>query len=163
MPTLLCTIPGCNIDVWDNLDGSYKFTSGFEVDGDGSGGNLENDPDFQDTTSLRDVNGNALNARTVPWMVLPPQPMRAVVPTCLGCRGQLRRTDTGLIVPCVVADEGPMNKAGEGSIHLAALAGVDSNPVIGGDSNPIYEWTFWPGQAALIDGVQYILTPLYEA
>jgi hypothetical protein len=125
MSTILCTILGCNVDVYDAGDGSYWAISCFNVDGDGSGGNLENDPDFQDTTSLRDKDGNSLNARTVPWIVLPPQPMFAVGPMVLGCRAWVTNTVTGKWEPAVVADEGPSHKLGEGSICLAKRMGID--------------------------------------
>jgi hypothetical protein len=63
----------------------------------------------------------------------------------------------------VVADVGPFDKFGEASIFLAQQLGVASSPMSGGDATPLYSYTWWPGIAALIDGVQYLLQPIYEA
>lgn len=153
-PVVLLTIAGIDV-VWNGE--RLSFLCGLEIDGDGSGGNAENDPCFQDDTTLHDPHDVALNARKVPWFVVPPRLIRAVPQVVLGCIGNATNAVTGQASPFVVADIGPDDKLGEGSICLAERIGVPSSPINGGITRRIIRIELFPGSAAAIDGIAYAL------
>ena len=148
------------VPVYKLYDGSYCFLAGMDIDGDGSGGNLENDPDFQPTTSLRNPDGSSLNSRAECGIVLPGKLMRAFQEIALGCRAYVRSGLTGLFTDAVVAVGGPDDKIGEAFIATAKMMGIPTSPTTGGDQQPFYFYRFWPAQAATVNGKTYHLQPL---
>jgi len=156
MSKIICTVAG--IDVTQNDDGSLSFICGLQIDGDGSGGNSYNDPDFQDATSLR-AHSRSLNAEEEPYFVVPPAILRGVAPIVLGCQGHARNLRNGKSSELVVGDIGPRRKLGEGSIALALALGIPSSPLTGGTSERIVAVTIWPGHPATVSGRQYVLQP----
>lgn len=146
--------------VYEMADGSFCFLAGLDVDGDGSGLNLENDPDFQAQTSLRNSDGTSINSRTERGFVVPGVLIRKVPGIVLGCQGRVVDAVSGLVTPAVVHDIGPDTKLGEGTIALASFMGVNWNPVSGGTQEPRFFFQFFPGTPALVNGKQYALQPL---
>lgn len=125
----------------------FYFTGPMMIDGDGSGGNAYNDPDFQPDTTLHN-NGKALNAESECYTVAPPCVIRATKGRVMGCRGQVTRISAGQVVQVVWADIGPHMKAGEASIATANALGVPSSPLTGGDDAHDYLYEGWPDQPA---------------
>ncbi len=144
-------------DIFADPDGSYWFIAKYAVDCDGSGGNPDNDPYFQDDTSYH-YNGKALNAYEVPFIVLPPDIISAVTPIVLGSKASATLVSTGVSMIALVGDIGPKHKLGEGSPFLASGIGLNPNPNYGGtsDYNAVL-WRFWPGKQVTIAGVTYPL------
>lgn len=148
------TIPN-GVDVTVNDDHSMELVSCMNIDGDGSGGNLENDPDFQPDTTYQP----ALNARLDRFIVVPPQVVDVVPEPVIGCRATVLDLDTNLWTEAVVGDVGPSDKIGEASIALAAALHVPSDPVTGGDQRRHFKYTIYPGVAACVHGKTYALQP----
>lgn len=146
-------------DIFREPDGSYWFIAKFAVDCDGSDGNPDHDPYFQPDTSYH-YQGEALGAYHVPFIVLPPQVIKAVAPVVLGCRAQATLLATGMASDAIVGDVGPSAKLGEGSPFLASAIGLDPNPNHGGtsDYNAVL-FRFWPGIQITIGNITYPLQP----
>lgn len=135
--------------------GKCYMVADYDVDVDGSGSS-HGDPYFQPDTSLHH-NGKPLNSDLECFIVLPPACIKGVRGIVLGC--QARVTYRGIVRNAVVGDVGPTRKVGEGSYKLAKLLGMDPSPINGGvdGAKVTYEW--WPGVAAVVDGIQYSLQP----
>jgi hypothetical protein len=120
----------------------------FDIDNDGSGGNAAHDRFHQSDTSLHDTNGTALDANRLNFAVLPIDGSQSRVkrpgltdfgrdlglhPGDVGC-AMFRGASVGDVRSAffVYGDEGPPNKIGEGSVHMANALGINSNPVSGG-------------------------------
>ena len=149
----IATIDGRDIVERDDM--SVLFFGPFAVDCDGSD-NRHRDSCWQRGTSLT-RNGQPIDAESVPYGVTPPAIIRGVRGIVLGCRGIATNMQNGLTSAFVVADVGPRAKMGEGSCELARRLGLDGNPNHGGTSEHIIRWEFWPGVAAVVDGVTYSL------
>ena len=154
-PYILETIAGIDV-VWNGE--RMTFICGLQIDGDGSGGNREGDPDFQPDTSLH-FQGQAINSRIVPGFVLPRSLIMGVPGIVLGCQGHAFNVTNGKTCDFVVYDEGPASKLGEGSIALAEALGIDSDPRTGGTDKRIVRVSIFPGQPAIVNGVTYHLQP----
>lgn len=148
----LIIVPGAGIPVFDNGDGSYSYESDFMIDGDGTGSS-HGDPDYQNTTSYKPD----LNADIDPYIVLPPEVIRAVAPKVIGCKALVENLFNGKSHDAVVGDIGPRIKIGEGSIDLADDLGVPDSPTEGGDQLVRFRYTFWPGIPAVVDDKIYSL------
>lgn len=141
----------------ETAHGKCYMIADYDVDVDGSGPSY-GDPYYQpDTTLHRD--GKPLNSDLECFIVLPPDCIKHVLGIVLGCLAFV--TYKGLRRAAVVGDEGPTRKVGEGSYRLAKLLGMDPSPINGGvDGKEVtYEW--FPGVAAVVDGVQYQLQPYH--
>lgn len=125
-------------------DGSYIALVGFDIDGDGAGGNAESDPDFQGQTSYRP----SLNSRMDKFWVIPGILNRAIPESVMGCLAKATNVIAGIVMPCTVGDVGPDDKIGEGSICLAEALGIPSDPRTGGTQQPKVVIQFWPGVQA---------------
>lgn len=101
-----------------------------------------------------------VDAASVPYIVLP-APWRALaVGVVLGCMATVEDTKTGRILDAAgVLDFGPRAKLGEASIACADFFGIPSSPKNGGTSEKRFIYTFFPGIAAVINGVTYQLQP----
>jgi hypothetical protein len=134
-----------DVAVWVNDDSTLiSFTASAMIDGDGSGGNAYNDPDFQADTTYQP----ALNAELDHYIVLPPQVIRDVPGIVLGCRAVVRNRKTNVTAEAVVGDIGPRSKIGEISVALAQRIGVPSSPTRGGESDHVIDYWIYPGVAA---------------
>lgn len=151
------------VDIFRLWDKCF-FIGDADIDGDGAGGNPEGDRFYQPHTSYRLPNGDSLNGRRVPFMVLPPAVFLAVPEIVMGCQGWITYIKTGRRTPVMVGDGGPTFKVGEVSPCAAERVGMPSSPVNGGEddySQVIYE--FLPGVPAVIDGIHYALQPYRHA
>lgn len=147
------------VDVLDD-DGHIFFVADCDIDCDGSGGNQDHDPYFQPDTTYHHQ-GKALNAYTVPFIVVPASIIKSVPGIVLGCRAQMTYLKTGLSTECIVGDIGPSFKLGEASPQAARRVGMPSSPINGGedDYNAVL-FELWPGSQTEIDGVRYKLQPM---
>jgi hypothetical protein len=141
--------------VYKISDGSYLYLAGMDIDGDGSGGNPENDPDFQESTTYQP----SQNARTVPGIVIPGILQRSVSGVVIGCKARVTHVLTGFRTDAVAADIGPDDKIGEAFIRTAQILGIPSSPVSGGTQEPLFLYEFWPGIPAVVGGITYNLQP----
>lgn len=142
--------------VWyDDVANRGWFVADFDIDGDG-GENVDHDPDWQPQTSLKH-DGKPIDALAVPGVVLPGWLPAAVGPIVLGCRARVTNLANMAQANAVTHDTGPLSKVGEGTPALAKRLDIDPNARTGGESRPIVLYEFWPGTAAVIDGVTYQL------
>lgn len=110
-------------------DGSVYFRAGMAIDADGAPDARRIDPHGQLKTSLRYEDGSSVNARNVPYFVLPMGRYQqfGVKP---GDVAAVRYN--GKVEFAVFADVGPAHKLGEGSMALAERLGINPNPRNGG-------------------------------
>jgi hypothetical protein len=130
---------------------------GMQIDGDGTGGNAQGDPDFQAQTTLTHADGSYLDSETEAFGVVPRQIIEGVSGIVMGCQGFAINASTGMMSQFVVGDEGPSNKLSEGSIALANALGVPSSPTTGGTDAQDILWMIWPGKPATVNGKSYAL------
>jgi Fungal chitosanase of glycosyl hydrolase group 75 len=133
-----------------------QWDAGMTIDCDGSGGNPDDDPYYQDDTSLH-YNGKALNAYEVPFIVVPPFVISCVKPVVMGCMAVVINLGKGLVAQAVVGDCGPQKKIGEASCKCAENVGLDGDPNHGGTEEKIVRYMIWPGIPAIVDGITYKL------
>lgn len=149
---LIATIQGVPIlrTTWEQSEGGaemVQFTAGAQVDNDGSGGNPEGDPDFQNETSLKNK-GRSLNAEIEPFVVVPPAIIQGTRGVVLGCLCICYNQTNGIKARGVVGDIGPRVKLGEVSVAMAKALGLSGSPLSGGTDSKVIEYTLYPGQAA---------------
>ena len=155
---LISTLEGCDIVLYTsgNKDELVKFVAKAAIDSDGSGTNPDNDPYYQNDTTLH-IDGKALNADTVPFIVVPPIVCRKTANIVLGSVAFVQNTETYDWCLAVVGDIGPALKIGEVSPKCATLIGLDSNANHGGTDRHIIQYVIYVGVPARIAGVQYTL------
>jgi hypothetical protein len=142
MSKVIETIEGHDVILED--DGRITYTAKAAIDADGSGPSL-GDPDFQSNTSLH-LDGKALDATKVRYIVVPPSIISAVTPRVLGCQAHV--SFQGKTVDAVVGDVGPRHKIGEISVKCAQDLGIPHSPTKGGVPLGVH-YEIKPGQAAL--------------
>ncbi len=102
-----------------------------------------------------------VDAASVPYIVLPSHWRKLAVGVVLGCKATIEDTKTGKILDAAgVLDFGPRAKLGEASIACAKFFGVPPSPKDGGTSEKRFIYRFFPGVAAVINGVTYQLQPM---
>lgn len=145
----LATIEGSPIEHVIENDGTevVTFIAKAAVDNDGSGGNPEHDPDFQNETSLKN-NGKSLNAETENFVVVPPAIIRGTRGKVLGSLVICHNQFNGLKARGVVGDIGPHAKLGEVSVAMAKALGLSGSPLSGGTDDKVIEYTIYVGKAA---------------
>ena len=131
-----------------------------EIDGDGNPANLNDDPDWQSTTSLTGPDGKPLDSAAVPFVALPPWMMQKVRAPVLGSKVTVVRMDTMWAIDGVVGDVAPATGWGEMSEAFASELRIPSSPTTGGNPAPIFLYRVYAGQPALVDGIQYALRRL---
>ncbi len=151
----LGTIQECSIVELE--DGSVTWTGHAYIDDDGSD-NRHHDPCWQPQTSLH-PDGGALDAESVPYIVVPPLILLGVAGVVLGCQAHCRNTINGSECDAVVGDVGPHERIGEMSCECARRLGLSGDPNTGGTEQKSIEYVIFPGQPAICDGVQYSLQP----
>lgn len=109
--------------------------------------------------SAEHVRERWVDSFSVPYVVLPPEVIRAVGPAVLGCACRVAHQGSGYGTDAVVADVGPRGRIGEASMAAAKACHVNPNPRVGGDNQRRYLYEIYPGMAAEIDGVKYNLQP----
>ena len=135
------------------------FTAGARIDCDGSGGNPDHDPYFQDDTTLHGPDGKALNAYKTPFIVVPPVVCKRTKGIVLGATALVKNVFNNHTCVAVVGDIGPRHKIGEMSPACAVALGLDGNPNHGGTSSKCIEYEIQVGKPAEVNGVQYKLRP----
>src|SRR4029077_11580752 len=119
------------------------YESKFAIDSDGSSD--ARDPDHQNKTTLRHIDGSSLDARKESFGVIPLDAAEAKVEGLKKLPGvpdfgglRLRIGDIGIAfwkdktAVFTYGDKGPPNAIGEGSIRMADLLGINSDPSNGG-------------------------------
>lgn len=144
-------------------DGSIGWgLAGFDIDADGSGGNAENDPNFQATTTLKNRDGTSINQRLEKIFVMPEDLAWEAPGIVMGCQGQVTDVLAGLTTPAIPGELGPVGKAGEGSPALAEFFGVNPNPRTGGTQEPRFFFRIWPDKPGFCGGKSYQLQPMKQ-
>lgn len=129
------TVPVCG------LTGAVWWKSDLDVDCDGGqSATCKNDPDYQSGTAASDSKGKALNASTLPYVVIPQSSngfnyktaglkMGSVVAVIYG----------GKVAYGILGDVGPAGVIGEASYAMAQQLGLNPSPTSGGaDSGVTY-------------------------
>lgn len=160
MSTILATVSGPEgtTQIFVDEPEHVYFTADADVDADGSGGNPHGDPWFQPDTTLHH-GGKALNAEKVPFIVVPPVIRQKTKGIVMGCQAKITNKKNGKSCMAVVGDIGPRTKTGELSCEAARRVGLSGNPNTGGTDERIIIYELWPGQAAVVDGIDYDLMP----
>lgn len=148
------------IPVWKRDDGAYIWLSGYDIDGDGSGGNLENDSDFQNATTYRNPDGTSLNSREENFIVIPENLAKLIPAIVMGSKASVTSLITGESFAFVAADLGPTDRIGEGSIAGANCLNVPPSPTTGGNQQPVFYYELYAGVAAEVAGKKYSLQSL---
>ena len=151
---ILGTLEGCKILAHDAV---IEYTAKAAIDSDGSD-NRHHDGCWQPDTSLH-YKGKAIDAESVPYIVVPPLIIQGVVPVVLGCNAIVENTLNGKKCVAVVADIGPSAKLGEMSCECARRLGLSGNPNTGGTDDHVIHYTLYPGVPATVDGITYVLQP----
>ncbi|MBI2790122.1 MAG: glycoside hydrolase family 75 protein, partial [Elusimicrobia bacterium] len=118
------------------------FTAKMAIDGDGPGGGRDGDPTYQRETALKS-NGVSLNARVVPFIVIPGDFSAAHPAVKLGDYAAV--TYGGKTTYAIVGDIGPKGVLGEGSPALARAVGINPSPVSGGVQSASVRYLIMPG------------------
>ncbi len=145
-------------EIWEHEDGRVSWTAKAAIDDDGSD-NRWHDQFWSPDTSEHDRIGKALDAGTIRYGVVPPAIIRGVRGVVLGCRMRVTNIRTGATCLAVVGDIGPHRKLGEISVACAEAIGIPSSPITGGVDAHIIAYEIWPGVAAVVDGIEFPLTP----
>ena len=116
------------------LPGAVAWQSDLDVDCDG--GKLDSckaDPSYLPDTSATTANGDALDANTVPFVVVPlPGHGFDYGAHDLALGNAAYVIFNGKLVAGVFGDEGPPDIIGEASFAMAQALGIDADPVSGG-------------------------------
>jgi len=157
MTSTIAIIQNCAIYLDTTHNERVLFLADADIDCDG-GSNPFHDPYWQSDTSYHHE-GKAIDAETVPYVVVPLVIIREARGAVLGCLARATNVRTGQQSWAIVADVGPQRKIGEVSPALAKRIGVNPDPIIGGEEEHIIQYEIWPGMRATIDGVKYELQP----
>src|SRR5215472_1931043 len=100
------------------------------------------------------VANRAVDAWSVPYVVVNPHVQRNAAGVVLGCLSRVSYGSNS--IEAVVADVGPSNRIGEISVAAARALGIPDSAISGGVSSGV-SFTLYPGKAAVINGVTYLL------
>jgi hypothetical protein len=132
---LPATIPLCQ------LTNAIFWQADMDIDCDGGQTALcRSDPDYQPDTSAQTSTGMALDASTLPFVVIPlPRTGFDYSTHGIALGSVVAVVYRNQVVYGIFGDEGPNTIIGEASYALATLLGVDADPVTGGvDSGVTY-------------------------
>lgn len=156
---LIGTLEGCPIYAVSKFGVlRIEFVAKLAVCCDGMPVNEHDDPCWQPQTAYYN-NGKYLDPEKVPYIVVPPMIIEGVDPVVLGCQGLIVNLQNGLSTPAICGEVGPDDKIGEASMEGADRVGLSSSPNNGGTDEKMILYAIFPGQAALVDGIQYKLQP----
>jgi glycosyl hydrolase group 75 (putative chitosanase)/SH3 domain-containing protein len=139
------TIPVCG------LSGAVWWKSDLDVDCDGGQSSAcKNDPDYQSGTAASDSKGKALNASTLPYVVIPQSSngfnyktaglkMGSVVAVIYG----------GKVAYGILGDVGPAGVIGEASYAMAQQLGLNPSPTSGGAESGV-TYVAFTGASAVV-------------
>jgi hypothetical protein len=104
-----------------------------------------------------------VDSATVPYISLPGVVIQRARGVVVGCRCLVTNTQNGTAVEGVVADSGNNDHIGEISVACAKAIGLrvgSSNEANGGGtSRAAIRYQFFPGTAAIVNGITYPLQP----
>jgi hypothetical protein len=109
------------------------------------------------TWSDRSIANQAVDATSVPYVVVNPYVRRNAIGVVIGCRALV--TYNGKSVEAVVADVSGPNDLGEISIAAACAIAIPSSPRTGGVASGV-QFEIWPGTPAIVSGETYELQPV---
>ncbi|MFO0554865.1 MAG: glycoside hydrolase family 75 protein [Polyangiaceae bacterium] len=145
------TIPVCT------LNGGFFWKADMDIDCDGQPSdvcNLNTDPAFQAQTSATDSNGDFLDAKTLPYVVIPLPSNRFDYETSNVLLGAVVAVIyNGQVTYGVFGDEGPDNIIGEASYAMASLLGIDPDPSTGGTDSGV-TYIVFTGGGAVVDPIE---------
>ena len=98
----------------------------------------------------------AVDACSVPYVVVNPHVRSNARGVVMGCRAVV--SHAGKSVEAVVADVSGGNDIGEISVAAAEALGINPSPRTGGVDSGV-DFQLYPGTAAVINGVAYLLQP----
>jgi N-acetylmuramoyl-L-alanine amidase len=136
-------VPGMNFYSGIVADSFYEFATAvfyeckFAIDNDGAGGNEDGDIHHRPDSSLHDAADEALDARALPFIVLPSpndnpnRPKWSDLGIDLGDVG-ICFFKHGKSCAVIYGDFGPPLKLGEGSMQAARELGMNPDPNLGG-------------------------------
>lgn len=145
--------------IWLEPDGRIWFVADYDNDADG-GDNPDGDQYWQPDTSLhypKKPGGKAIDAETVPGIVVPGWLVSKVPGIVLGCKGRATNLRNMKSHDAVVHDTGPLNKDGEGTPELSRRIGINPNANYGGEDYAAVLYELWPDIPAIVDGITYQL------
>jgi len=119
------------------------FTAKLAIDADGASDAWKSDPTGQSKTSLLYKNGESLNPRALPFIVVPVDFHNTHPNVRLGDYATV--TYGAKTLYAIVGDKGPAGVLGEGSIALAAGLGINPDPIKGGISRADVRYMIAPG------------------
>jgi len=141
----------------DNSDPSnskpvmVQFTTKMSIDADGAGSAYKSDPDGKPATALNYSDGSSLDPTRIPYVVLPPDFMKAHPTVKLGDYVAVSykdpATSTVKTTSAIVGDVGPAGVIGECSMACAKSLGIPNSPTKGGVSNGV-TYSVYPGTAS---------------
>ena len=151
-------IEGCPIFHGYNEDGRevVRFTAKFAICTDGMPQNVYGDKHWQRQTAYYN-NGKYLNADKVPYIVVPPFIIGAILGVVMGSEAEAANEKNGNVSDAIVGEVGPDDKLGEGSIELARRLAINPHPNHGGTKERIVRYTIFVGEPAVVDGIKYKL------
>ena len=128
VPGTASTVPVCT------LDGAVWWTSGMSIACDGASEKpCTAASGYSPSTAGTDSLGNALDASTLPFVVIPtPSNGFDFVAAGLNYGSVVAVLYKGKLVYAILGDEGGAGVLGEGSYALAVALGIDPNPATGG-------------------------------
>ena len=104
-----------------------------------------------------------VDSATVPYISLPEIVIQRASGVVVGCRCVVTNSENGSSVEGVVADSGGDDHIGEISVACAKALGLPTGSPHeadgGGTSQPVIRYQFFPGTAAMVNGVTYPLQP----
>jgi hypothetical protein len=157
--TQIGTLEGCPIYAVSKFGVlRIEWVAKMAVCNDGTKNNPEKDPHHQDQTAYWN-GGKCLDPYEVPYIVVPPMIIEAVDPVVLGSQGIIANLKNGLSTPAICGEIGPDDKIGEASCEGARRLGLNPSPISGGTDEICIFYAVFPGQAALVDSIQYKLQP----
>jgi Fungal chitosanase of glycosyl hydrolase group 75 len=157
--TQIGTLEGCPIYCVQKYNVlRIEWVAAMKVCCDGSPTNPDEDKHWQAQTAYCN-NGKFLDPYNVPYIVVPPLIIEGVDPVVLGSQGCIVNLKNGLSTVAICGEVGPDDKLGEASCEAAGRLGLSSSPNNGGTDEKIILFAIWPGQAAVVDSIQYKLQP----
>jgi hypothetical protein len=136
------TIPVCK------GSGAFWWKADMDIDCDGvttAKCNKSTDPSYQNGTSLQTSGGQAFDAASVPYVVIPSANSTwSYAANGIALGAVVAVIYNGKITYGVFADTGPTDIIGEASYAMAVSLGIDPDPAIGGTDGPVWYLVF-PG------------------
>ena len=141
-------------------NGRIFFVGRAMIDGDGSGGNVWNEPvpPWQPDTTYH-FQGKALNPNTTNFIAVPPVIITSVDPVVLGCHVRIRNMQNDRRTTALVGDVAPHDGIGEMSPACARDLVIHDSPITGGMETFDLLYEIFPGLPASCNNRTWPLQP----